>query len=86
MTQDRVIERKERRRAGVCVVCAHPYNYVWTHTGCCCDPCAETYRRWARLGPARARARITTYKCRIAEIERIIAALESAPPQERKRP
>jgi len=79
-------ERKERRRSGVCVACGHAFDYVWTHTGCCCDSCAGTFRRWARLGPARARARITTYKNRIAELERIIAALESAQPQESKRP
>lgn len=41
----------------------------------------QRFLRWhtatlARLSPARAKARITTYKARIAELERIIAVLE----------
>lgn len=68
---------REKPNIGYCAVCGHEYHYVWTRTGCCSDSCAGTLRRWRARGIPRAKARISTYQARIAEMQRIIAAIDA---------
>lgn len=68
---------REKPNIGYCAVCGHEYHYVWTRTGCCSDSCAGTLRRWRARGIQRAKARISTYQARIAEMQRIIAAIDA---------
>lgn len=68
-----------RERTVTCVVCGHEYQCSWTTTDCCSSTCRRTLFYWRKQGVARARARISTYRAQIAELERVCAAMERPP-------
>lgn len=68
-----------RERTVTCVVCGNEFQCAWTTTDCCSSTCRRTLFYWRKQGVARARARISTYRAQIAELERVCAAMERPP-------
>ena len=68
-----------RDRTVTCAVCGNEFRCSWTTTECCSSTCRRTLFYWRKQGVARARARISTYRAQIAELERVCAAMERPP-------
>ncbi|MDL1881813.1 hypothetical protein FBQ88_12335 [Gammaproteobacteria bacterium PRO2] len=68
-----------RDRTVTCAVCGNDFSCSWTTTECCSSTCRRTMSYWREKGIARARARISTYRAQIAELERVCAAMERPP-------
>lgn len=69
-----------RERTVTCAVCGNDFNCSWTTTECCSPTCRRTLGYWSEKGIARARARISTYRAQIAELERVCVALDKPQP------
>lgn len=69
-----------RERTVTCAVCGNDFHCSWTTTECCSSTCRRTLGYWSEKGIARARARISTYRAQIAELERVCVALDKPQP------
>lgn len=78
--------RKPRPNTGICVCCGNPFDYVWTRNHTCSDPCGAKFKHWRSQGAKRIRARISTHQAHIAELQRILEAVEASPSAHQESP